>query len=282
MIVPRKVRVAAAVIAVSAIALLAWALVLEPRSLTVREHALQLPRWPQACAGIRVAVVADLHAGAPFVGLDKIDRIVERVAAAHPDLVLLAGDYVIQEIAGGTIVAPEQIAEHLRPLKSPVYAVLGNHDWWLGGSRVRAALEAAGIPVLVNTHAEIKAGGCRFWLAGIDDDWAGHPDIAGAMAGIPPDEPIVVLTHNPDLFPKIPKSVVLTIAGHTHGGQVCLPFIGRPVVPSLYGQRFAAGHIIEDGKHLFVSTGIGTSIIPVRFRVPPEISLLELQPAVVR
>jgi uncharacterized protein len=91
--------------------------------------------------------------------------------------------------------------------------VLGNHDWWLDGLRVRAALEAAGIPVLVNAHAEIHFGGCHFWLAGFDDDWAGHPNIAAAMTGIPIDEPIIALTHNPDLFPRIPKSIILTIGG---------------------------------------------------------------------
>lgn len=257
-------------------ALLAWAFVVEPHSLTVRDYRLDLPRWPQACAGTRIAVIADLHAGSPYLGLDKVDRIVQSVAAANPDLVLLAGDYVIQGIAGGKVISPEEIAAHLKPLKHPIYAVLGNHDWWLGGPRVKAALEAAGIPVLVNAHTQINLKACRFELAGIDDDWAGHPDIAAAMAEIQADEPVIVLTHNPDLFPRIPKSVVLTIAGHTHGGQVDLPFIGRPIVPSLYGDRFAAGHIVEDGRHLFVSTGLGTSIIPVRFRVPPEVSLLVL------
>jgi uncharacterized protein len=114
----KKLRVAAIALAASLVALLAWALVLEPRSLTVRDYRLELPRWPQACAGIRIAVIADLHAGSPYLGLDKVDRIVESVAAAHADLVLLAGDYVIQGIVGGTVISPEQIAAHLKPLKA--------------------------------------------------------------------------------------------------------------------------------------------------------------------
>jgi predicted MPP superfamily phosphohydrolase len=89
--------------------------------------------------------------------------------------------------------------------------------------------------------------------------------------------PIIAVTHNPDIFPKIPARVALTIAGHTHGGQVNLPLVGRPEVPSIFGQRYAAGHIVEDNRHLFVTTGIGTSMIPVRFRVPPEIVVLTLE-----
>jgi predicted MPP superfamily phosphohydrolase len=92
------------------------------------------------------------------------------------------------------------------------------------------------------------------------------------------DAPVIVFMHNPDLFPEIPARVTLTLAAHTHGGQVRLPFVGRPIVPSIYGQRYAAGHVVEDGRHLFVTTGLGTSIIPVRFLVPPVVDILELRP----
>jgi hypothetical protein len=88
------------------------------------------------------------------------------------------------------------------------------------------------------------------------------------------DAPVLAFTHNPDVFPHVPARVALTIAGHTHGGQVVLPLLGRPLVPSAYGQRYAIGHVEEDGRHLFVSSGLGTSIFPVRFGVPPEISIV--------
>jgi predicted MPP superfamily phosphohydrolase len=93
---------------------------------------------------------------------------------------------------------------------------------------------------------------------------------------VPQDEPVLLLTHNPDVFPDVPARVTLTLAGHTHGGQVALPILGRPVVPSRYGQRYADGLVMEDGRALFVSSGIGTSILPVRFRVPPEIAIVTL------
>ena len=98
--------------------------------------------------------------------------------------------------------------------------------------------------------------------------------LSAALAAVPDEAPVLVFTHNPDLFPEIPERVSLTIAGHTHGGQVYLPGIGRPIVPSRYGERFAIGHVVERGRHLFVSSGLGTSILPVRFLVPPEVAAI--------
>jgi hypothetical protein len=141
---------------------------------------------------------------------------------------------------------------------------------------VRKALEAISIPVLEDRAASISHGSCHFWLAGVSDWWEGPHDIARALEAVPPGAPTILFTHNPDLFPEVPPHVTLTIAGHTHGGQVYVPGIGRPIVPSAYGERFAIGHIVEGERHLFVSSGIGTSIIPVRFLVPPEISILTL------
>jgi uncharacterized protein len=115
------------------------------------------------------------------------------------------------------------------------------------------------------------------WLAGISDLWTRPHNVVGALAIVPADgTPVIALTHNPDIFPDVPGRVTLTLAGHTHGGQVNLPWIGAPVVPSQFGRRYAAGHVIEQGRHLFVATGVGTSIIPVRFRVPPAISILTI------
>jgi len=144
---------------------------------------------------------------------------------------------------------------------------------------VQGALEAVGIPSLEDTAVPLEHDGCAFWLAGVSDYWEGAHDIDAALAAVPKGAPTLLFTHNPDLFPEIPPRVALTIAGHTHGGQVYLPGIGRPVVPSKFGQRYAIGHVEEAGRHLFVSSGLGTSILPVRFLVPPEISVLTLEPA---
>jgi predicted MPP superfamily phosphohydrolase len=255
-----------------------WAFWLEPASLWNEDYELTLPGWPSACAGFRVVVLGDLHVGSPHNGMSKLGEIVELARNAKPDLVLLAGDFVIHGVVGGSFEPPESIAAKLATLDASagVYAVLGNHDWWLDGPRVRRAFEVVSIPVLEDRATEITRGDCRFWLAGVSDWWEGPHDVGRALESVPVDAPVIVFTHNPDVFPEIPTHVSLTIAAHTHGGQVYVPGWGRPVVPSEHGERFAIGHIVEEGRHLFVSPGLGTSILPVRFLVPPEISVLTL------
>jgi len=256
----------------------AWGFWLEPASLRNEDYGLAPPGWPAACDGLRVPVLGDLHVGSPFNGMDKLDRIIDLTLAAEPDLVLLAGDYVVHGVIGGHFETPEAIAGSLARLAAPagVHAVLGNHDWWLDGPRVQRALESSGVRVLEDRAVSIEHGDCRFWLVGISDWWEGAHDVNGALADVSDNAPVLAFTHNPDVFPEIPPRVALTIAAHTHGGQVYVPGVGRPIVPSSYGERFAIGHVVEQGRHLFVSSGLGTSILPVRFLVPPEISVLTL------
>jgi predicted MPP superfamily phosphohydrolase len=273
-------RIAAAVVAACLLALLVWGFVIEPDRLLVRRVRLALPRWPTELAGLRIAVLADVHAGAPHVGVDKVRRIVATVDDVRPDLVVLLGDYVsgFRRTGLWRPIPPEDTARMLASLRPPlgVVAVLGNQDWWFDGARVRRALGAAGIVVLENEAVPVTRHGQVLWLVGLADLWTRWPDVTGALRGVPGGAPAIVLSHNPDVFPEIPPRVALTLAAHTHGGQVLLPLIGRPVVPSRYGQRYAAGHVVEDGRHLFVTTGIGTSIIPIRIGVPPEIVVLTI------
>jgi hypothetical protein len=257
-------------------ALLAWAVLVEPGRVVTRETRVPIARWPDGLEPLRIAAIADVHAGAPHMTLHALGEIVARANAARPDLVVLLGDYVIHGVMGGRFVEPEPIAQVLGGLRAPlgVFAVTGNHDWWFDGPRVTAALEAAGIRVLDDAATPLPARGPRLWLAGVGDLWTRPADVRRALAEVPADAPVLVITHNPDLFPDVPARVLLTLAGHTHGGQVDLPLLGRLIVPSRYGARYAIGHIREDGRDLFVTPGLGTSILPVRFRVPPEISLL--------
>ena len=258
-----------------------WAFCLEPSSLHNAAYRLSVSNWPVACAGFKIALLADLHVGSPFNGLSKLDQIVQLTNAANPDLVVLAGDYVIHGVLGGTFVDPERIAASLARLQARVgvYAVLGNHDWWYDARRIQRAFEQHSISVLENQAVEIKHDACRFWLVGIGDYTEQRHRVDRALVTVPSERSVVAVTHNPDLFPDLPQRVTLTLAGHTHGGQVNLPWLGRLVVPSRYGQRYAIGHIVERRQHLFVTPGLGTSILPVRFRVPPEVTLLQLIPA---
>jgi predicted MPP superfamily phosphohydrolase len=277
----KRARLAGVLVATLALALGLWAFAWEPASLVERRQKLAIPHWSDGLAGLKVAVLADLHVGSPFNGLDKLGRIVEATNALEPDLVLIPGDLVIQEVLGGTFVAPERTAAVLARLSAPLgaWAVLGNHDWWLDAREVRAALEQHGIRVLEDAAARVSRGSAHFWLVGISDLWEGPHDLRAAFERVVDDAPVLAFTHNPDVFPEIRQRFSLLVAGHTHGGQVYLPFIGRPIVPSDYGQRYAYGHVVEGGRHLYVSPGLGTSILAVRFRVPPEITLLELYPA---
>jgi predicted MPP superfamily phosphohydrolase len=270
-------KLATIALALGALAAL-WGFVIEPRRLVVREQSLKVTAWPAALSGLRVAILADLHVGSPGNDLDRLARVVAETNAARPDLVLIVGDLVIQGVLFGSFVAPEDTARVLAGLKAPLgaHAVLGNHDHWLDAPRVARALEAHGISVLEDRAHALRFRDQTLWLAGVSDFWEGPHDIARALAEVPADAAVILFTHNPDLFPDVPARVAITLAGHTHGGQVWLPLLGTPIIPSQYGQRFASGHIVEGGRHLFVATGVGTSILPVRFGVPPEISIVAL------
>ena len=252
---------------------------IEPSRLVVNRQELRIPNWPAALSGLRVALLSDLHVGSPFWDVPRLRELVARVNDEQPDLILLGGDYLINDVPFGTHVAAEPIAEELSRLRAPlgVIAVLGNHDWWNDAPHVRAAFEARGITVLDDEARRIDARGSSFCLLGLRDEYERKLSARRELDLALPGLPLIVLVHEPDIFAELDDRPSLVLAGHTHGGQVDLPLLGRRVVPSQFGQRFAAGHIVENGRHLFVTTGVGTSILPVRFRVPPEIALLTLR-----
>ncbi len=261
------------------LALLGWAVLIEPGRLVVRDYAIALKDWPRELSGYQIAFLTDLHVGSPHIDLEKLDRIVEETNALEADLVLLGGDYVVDDVLGGEKITIEKIAPALGRLRARdgVYAVIGNHDNWNDGAHISAVIEAVGIPVLEDRSVRVETPNGAFWLAGVSDFLTARHDVAKALMGT--GTPLIVLTHGPDVFPDLPDGVVLGLAGHTHGGQVYVPFFGRPVVPSIYGQRFVKGVIREGARTYFVGSGIGTSMWPVRFMTPPEISVLTLQTA---
>jgi len=252
----------------------AYAALVEPRRLVTVHQRLELPRWPREHDGLRIGLLSDLHAGVPHAGLPLIARAVARLNDEAPDATLLLGDYVDAHPLWGGRLAPELIARELGALRAPlgVYAVLGNHDWKRAGDRMWTALQNAGLEVLENRVME--SGGVHF--AGLADLRRRRPDLPGALAGVPPGAPVVLLSHDPDVFPYVPTRVSVTVSGHTHGGQVAIPYLRRLAIPSRYGERYARGHVVEDGRHLYVTSGLGTSGLPVRLFAPPEVVVLEL------
>jgi predicted MPP superfamily phosphohydrolase len=256
-----------------------WAFLVEPRRLIVRDQTIEIDNWPQQLDGIKIAVISDIHADDWSVDDKKLRSIVARTNQLNPELILILGDYMAGDGWVTRRVEPHVFGAVLKDFRAPlgVYSVLGNHDWWYSGIKVRQGLEQNGIRVLDDEVAQIDARGTSFWLAGLADLWTRPQKIEETVARVPEGQPLIAITHNPDIFPRVPQRVSLLLAGHTHGGQVRFPFIGSVVESSQFGDRYESGHVFEDNHHLFVTTGIGTSIVPVRFGVPPEIVLLTIK-----
>ena len=276
---PKRLRVVFAAITLFLAGLVFWGFLIEPGRLVVHHETIQIDNWPQPLDGLRIAVISDIHADNWFITDKKLRTIVERTNQLQPDLIVILGDYMSSNGRVTHRVEPEVFAATLKDLHAPlgVYSVLGNHDWWYSGTKVRRALEHNGIKVLDNEAAQIDVRGTSLWLVGLADLWTRPQRIDDTVAKVPEGQPLIALTHNPDIFPNVPQRVQLVLAGHTHGGQVRFPLIGSVVQSSEYGDRWERGHVFENNHHLFVTSGIGTSIVPVRFGLPPEIVLLTLK-----
>jgi predicted MPP superfamily phosphohydrolase len=222
-----------------------------------------------------VALVSDIHAGAGHMTAARVDAVVDAVAALDADVVLLVGDYLDSTWLGRGRAQPVRVARQLARLEGAV-AVLGNHDWRAAGYAMKRALEDAGVPVLENAARELRPG---LWVGGAAEYRFRVPNVSATLAAAPRDAAVLLMIHDPDLFPQVPERVSLTVAGHLHGGQVNVPLLRRVMLPSRFGERYLAGHVVEDGRHLYVSAGLGTSGLPVRLRRPPEIPLLVLRSA---
>ena len=259
----------------------AWGFLVEPRIVKERQIRLESARWPGHCRDLRIAVLGDFQVGAPWFKIKHLDRVVQRVNAMEPDIVVLLGDYVIEGVLFGRFVQPPEIARSLSRLtaRHGVYSVLGNHDWWHDGEEIRRELEAAGIRVLENEAAPIDLPEARIWIAGLADESTREPCMTTTFGPIPVGEPVIALAHDPLTFFDIPDQAVVTFAGHTHGGQVCLPG-GYPIVThSLAEKRFAAGHWTLGGMKGYTSRGAGVSGLPVRFNCRGEVTIFTLRSA---
>lgn len=276
----KRIRITLLVLLALIIAGGVWGFLIEPNRLIVRQETITIGNWPKELSGLRIAVISDIHAGSPFINEAKLQRLVLETNQAKPDLIVLLGDFMIKDRLYKQPIAPERTAEILKHFSAPlgVFGVMGNHDWW-SQADVRKSFEQNGIRILENDVGEIKWRDSSFWLVGLADLWTQPQHVDETIAKAPLGSTVIAMTHNPDVFPKLPQSVPLLLAGHTHGGQVNLPLLGRLIVPSRFGQRYAAGHVFENGHHLFVTTGVGTSILPIRFRVPPEIVILKIDSA---
>lgn len=260
-----------------------YAWLIEPNLLVVRRVEIVSEEWRGA--PLTIAALSDTHVGSPHVDAARMGRIVQRVNELRPELVVLLGDYAgfhapmaerspaeNQEILGGVGTFAALVSRY------GAVAVLGNHDVWYGRQAITTALQDAGVGALWNRHIVIRRSGGPIVIAGLADDMTGDPDFAAALDGAPDDADTIVISHSPDPFESMPAGVALMLAGHGHCGQVTIPLIGRPITP-LRNPRYACHLIEENGKRMYVTAGIGTSILPVRFLNPPEIVLVTVRSA---
>lgn len=235
--------------------------------LTVREYRVK----DKDLAGIKIVYAADFHVGKKHTA--RLAKVVDLINAQKADIVLLGGDFVKGHKEKSTLPI-ELIAYELSHIKSdyPVYTVLGNHDMWVGGDKIQKVLEKNGIKVLRNSNDFVNVKDKKIYIAGIEDLTTGFPNQNKAFENT--EKPVILLSHQPDIFPKAWEDANIILAAHTHGGQVVFPIIGALLVPSAYGQKFRSGYIEENNKKMIVTKGLGTSILPIRFNCKPEINVI--------
>lgn len=279
-------------LALAGLGLGTYSVVVEPNFLlNVARYRVTPKDWPRPLR-LRIAVITDLHACEPWMPMARIRKIAQLANALQPDLTVLLGDFSAgTHLVSGPVPA-RQWAEALSELKAPlgVHAVLGNHDWWHGAlvtdppddaESTRRALKQMGARLYENDAMRLTKDGTPFWLLGLGDQmafyggkrlgWRGHDDLSGTLALATDDAPAILMAHEPFVFRRVPNRVALTLCGHTHGGQINLPFIGPIAAELRWRTRRIYGHYVVEDRHLVISGGLGESVLPMRFMRPPEI-----------
>lgn len=245
----------------------------EANSLSLERVTVELDRLPKKLNGFKIIHLSDIH-HSPFTSFDHIARTVKIANRLKPDMFVLTGDYVSHELS---YIRP--VAELMGSLQAEfgTHACLGNHDHWTAPDLVTKAFREAGINMLVNEGFRFEARGGSFWLAGVDDHMVGKTDLAAALKGSYPDEMKLLLAHNPIIFRRSVRSGVdLTLSGHTHGGQVRVRDKDRRLIRR---RKLSNGLHQRKDSQIYITRGIGTVVLPVRYQCPPEITLLELRAA---
>lgn len=241
----------------------------------VRHFRYTPTNWPPSAAPQRLVFLSDIHVSGPDMPPERLLRIVEQINRLHPDIVLLGGDFLSARKLATRRYDADKALHPLAALRarSGVIAVMGNHDHWSDDPAIRRALIRAGATILDNDAVRIG----NISVGGVDDHFTGHADIDAVerklktLGGVP-----IILSHSPDIFPQARSESVLILAGHTHCGQISLPFVGPAFTASHHGKRFACGVIREAGRTMIVSAGVGTSLLPMRLSTPPDIWIVDI------
>lgn len=244
---------------------------------TIRHTAIEVDWLLPGTPPIRIALLSDIHVAGPDMPPERVGRIVVRVNSLRPDLIAIAGDLVSEKRTATHIYSPAEAVAPLAALEAPlgVVAVPGNHDHWYDMPAIAAELRKHGIVLLADEATQLGP----LAIGGLDDDFTGRADMGATLAAMKGlDGARIMLSHSPDPFPDMPRSVPIMLAGHTHCGQIAWPWGGSPATMSDYGERYACGRVDENGKTLIVGAGLGTSVLPFRLFTQPEIWLIELVP----
>ena len=253
-------------------------LLARPQRHVVQRHALMLPGWPRFPRPLRIAFLSDFHLGSHTGDVARLTAIADEVVALTPDLVLFGGDYVNMQLFGGGRVPPRIIAGILSRIAAPCgrFGVLGNHDYVYGKADVAVAMRDAGIAMLDHGRETFAYENHGIDIVGLSDAHIAWPDGQALLANLAPDRPAIVLTHDPAHFAGVPAGPFLTLAGHTHGGQIRLPGIGALTNASAAPMHWTHGLVVDGGRHMIVTAGLGTSGVPLRIGVPPEFVVIDV------
>lgn len=249
-----------------------------PRALArdpeITKTDIWLHRLGAAHDGLRVVQLTDIHHSL-FTPLEYVQRAVRMANRLHPDLVVLTGDYVTLSPA---YIWPAAQALGKLSARLGVFAVLGNHDFRVDAGETTRALRAQHIRVLRNAHHALRTRGDTLWVVGVDDLWSGEDDLPAALRSVPARDPKILLCHNPlGIHRASTHGIDFVISGHTHGGQVRLPVVGSLRGNSKLGERFIDGWNRLNGTQIYISRGIGRSVVPLRLNCPPEIACFRLR-----
>lgn len=250
---------------------------IEPKRIKTEEVPVHIKDLPPEFNGFKICQLTDIHHSF-IVGLNYIDSVVEAANRLKPDLTVLTGDYIDEE---KKYMAP--VIKSLSRLKARhgIISILGNHDHFIGKDYSIDVITSYKIPLLMNTHMMIEGAKGSICVGGTKDFWEDSPDAKDTFAGVEREIPRILLNHHPDFCEYLPKDerVDLVLCGHTHGGQVRLPFSYAPILPSSFGQKYSGGLVkLDENTTAYVSRGVGVVMIPVRLNCPPELTLIKLYP----
>ena len=249
-------------------------------ALKVNRLEVEALNWPKDVPQFKIGIISDIHAGNRPLENWRVTRAINRLNAEKPDIVFLLGDFV-NGFGMASSMPPEQLAKILSNIKAPLgtFAVLGNHDIGFGSQKLIKPLEKSGVKFLRNDYAAINIGDSKFYVAGINFSFSKYYNFKRLFSKIPQDAPTILLMHSPEIFPALPQEASVVFSGHTHGGQVRLPFVGALTKShTIYPDNVEYGLLHSPrGVPIYVTSGIGTSGVTARLFCPPQIEIITLK-----